>query len=256
MGKESYLITEQDLLEIGFDNKSYTNTFIDGIEGNFVQHINIDQMFYIRDKSWKKSSGREIHKTADTLINLLLSNELEAGEFKAKALDEVKRYKTTNKDDPITHFSAFAPTPVSTHSQKLDIINSELVKIDTSSISREISTSRKDIITSLLLLQGVIENLEKNDTNYIELEAKQSKVNVDMTFIRNLFTNYKIFTGSSKGKYTTTHKGKDDGYYINETDDELIEGKFFNLVKLCLNKAERDLKDNTIKKYIFNTLKP
>ena len=113
MDRESYLITEQDLLEIGFDNKSYTNTFIDGIEGNFVQHINIDQMFYIRDKSWKKSSGREIHKTADTLVNLLLSNEVEAGEFKAKALDEVKRYKTTNKDDPITHFSAFAPPPVS-----------------------------------------------------------------------------------------------------------------------------------------------
>jgi|SaaInlStandDraft_6_1057023.scaffolds.fasta_scaffold31709_3 hypothetical protein len=256
MGKQSYLITEQDLLEIGFDEKSYTDSSIDGIESDFVQHINIDQMSYIRDKSWKKSSGREIHKTADTLINLLLSNELEAGEFKAKALNEVKRYKTTNKDDPITHFSAFAPPPVSTHSQKLDIINSELVKIDTSSISREISTSRKDIITSLLLLQDVIERLEKNDANYIELEAKQSKVNVDMTFIRNLFTNYKIFTGSSKGKYTTTHKGKDDGYYINETDDELIEGKFFNLVKLCLNKAGRDLKDNTIKKYIFNTLKP
>ena len=256
MGKQSYLITEQDLLEIGFDEKSYTDSSIDGIESDFVQHINIDQMSYIRDKSWKKSSGREIHKTADTLINLLLSNELEAGEFKAKALNEVKRYKTTNKDDPITNFSAFAPPPVSTHSQKLDIINSELVKIDTSSISREISTSRKDIITSLLLLQDVIERLEKNDANYIELEAKQSKVNVDMTFIRNLFTNYKIFTGSSKGKYTTTHKGKDDGYYINETDDELIEGKFFNLVKLCLNKAGRDLKDNTIKKYIFNTLKP
>jgi len=256
MGKQPYLITEQDLLEIGFDEKSYTNSSIDGIESDFVQHINIDQMSYIRDKSWNKSSGREIHKTADTLINLLLSNELEAGEFKAKALNEVKRYKTTNKDDPITHFSAFAPPPVSTHSQKLDIISSELVKIDTSSISREISTSRKDIITSLLLLQGVIERLEKNDANYIELEAKQSKVNIDMTFIRNLFTNYKIFTGSSKGKYTTTHKGKGDGYYINETDDELIEGKFFNLVKLCLNKAERDLKDNTIKKYIFNTLKP
>ena len=256
MGKESYLITEQDLLEIGFDDKSYTNSSIGEIESDFVQHINIDQMIYIRAKSWKKSSGREIHKTADTLINLLLSNELEAGEFKAKALDEVKRYKTTNKDDPITHFSAFAPPPVSTHSQKLDIINSELVKIDTSSISREISTSRKDIITSLLLLQGVIERLEKNNSNYIELESNQSKVDIDMAFIRNLFTNYKIFTGSSRGKYTTTHKGKDDGYYTNETDDELIGGKFFNLVKLCLNKAERDLKDNTIKKYIFNTLKP
>jgi hypothetical protein len=232
--KQHSLITLEDLENIGFNSDNYINNSIDGIENDFVAHINTVLQHYYRDKKLTSVSNNKLPDAVDTLLELITSNEYEASIIKANAMQNIND-SDVNIDNIISYFEALAPAPVNTHSKKLRLINKALREHNQGLFGGGAKMSIESIFHQLETLQEVIKSLRKSDAEFKELESKQYKSKVELTFIKKLYTTWKTFTGAKKGLYIT-----------NEYDDS-ISGEFFNLVKLCFYKEGQTFTDSTIK---------
>jgi hypothetical protein len=232
--KQHTLITLEDLGTIGFNSDSYINNSIDGIDADFVTHINTVLQHHYRDKNLTSVSNKKLPNAVDALLELITSNEYEANIIKSNAMQNIND-SDVNIDNIVSYFEALAPAPVNTHSKKLMLINKALREHNQGLFGGGSQMSIESIFHQLETLQKVIENLSDSDTEFKKLEDKNIKTKLDMEFIKSLYVEWKIFTGATNSLYTT-----------NPIDDS-ISGEFFNLVKLCFTKEGRSLTDGSIK---------
>jgi hypothetical protein len=233
--KTQQLITAQDLKDIGFTSESYIQSSIDDIESVFITHINITLQHYYRDKNLTSISNQKLSNATDALLALLTSNEYEANILKSEAMQNLN----TDNQNTTSYFDAVAPVPIDTHSKKIQLINKALRKHNQGLFGGGNQMSIESIFHQLETLQKVIKNLSKSDAEFKKLEDKKSKAKLELTLIKDLHVNWKMFTGAKRGLYNT------NAY------DESISGEFFSLVKLCFEKESQNFADNTIKDKIY-----
>ena len=232
--KQHTLITLEDLKTIWLKPDGYINNSIDGIENDFVAHINTVLQHYYRDKKLTSTPNNKLPNAVDTLLELITSNEYEASIVKSNAMQNINDLDI-NIDNIVSYFEALAPAPVNTHRKKLRIINKALRVHNHGLFGGGGEMSIESIFHQLETLQKVIENLSESNAEFKKLEDRNVKSKLDTELIKSLYMEWRIFTGATSSLYTT-----------NPIDDS-ISGEFFNLVKLCFTKKGQNLTDGSIK---------
>ena len=95
---------------------------------------------------------------------------------------------------------------------------------------------------SFNLIESSYKDLTNNSDGYLEYEDNK-KSSKQFIFIRHLYSKFKEYTGIET-KYITDRE-----------DYQKITGAFFELVKICFNKANIFISDETLKQIISKALK-
>ena len=95
---------------------------------------------------------------------------------------------------------------------------------------------------SFNLIESSYKNITNNSDGYLEYEDNK-KSSKQFIFIRHLYSKFKEYTGIET-KYITDRE-----------DYQKITGAFFELVKICFNKANIYISDETLKQTISKALK-
>jgi len=95
---------------------------------------------------------------------------------------------------------------------------------------------------SFNLIESSYKNITNNSDGYLEYEDNK-KSSKQFIFIRHLYSKFKEYTGIET-KYITDRE-----------DYQKITGAFFELVKICFNKANIFISDETLKQIISKALK-
>ena len=110
-------------------------------------------------------------------------------------------------------------------------------------------SSINEILSSLNLVKKVAHQIESNyeadtsnDKSYLEY-FNNNKSEKERVFIQEIYEKFFRFTGS-KNKYNT-----------DRVEYSKVSGPFFNLIKLCFQRCNIFLSDESIKKKISNSLK-
>jgi len=95
---------------------------------------------------------------------------------------------------------------------------------------------------SFNLIESSYKNITNNSDGYLEYEDNK-KSSKQFIFIRHLYSKFKEYTGIET-KYITDRE-----------DYQKITGAFFELVKICFNKANIYISDESLKKKISSAFK-
>ena len=218
---------------------------------DLTESLNIEQLFYSRNtlNLSNKTKESEIYKASTKLLILLQTNEKEANQQKERAQNLANKYGGGSEFKTILTFDAIAPAHLDIHSEKLKLIDRELAKYNKSPLPEEPKPSTTLITHLLIVLQKTMERLQNHDSKYQKLMDRSLAKKVDQEFISQVYFTYRLYTGKHS-RYSTKFNYTDEDYLAAGSKDESISGNFFELVKLLLKKAGKNLTDSTIKKYI------
>jgi|SaaInlStandDraft_4_1057021.scaffolds.fasta_scaffold20835_2 hypothetical protein len=252
------LITEEDLINTQIKSNNNSISYWVNVlklknpgspNKDFINNINYTLASYFLSFDKREPNLRKkIEKKTKELLELINNDYTES--LKTQIEYARKCISNIDKDSKISYSDPFKAifTPFSPHNAKLKIIDQSLKESKLRSFKND-PTSLTEIRSSLLVLLNELDKLNLNTFNNKEIKLRpsayidefnkleQKQTEMDVNFIRELHKIYKAYTGQS------------DKFTYDEYNQK-YKGKFFSLLKLCLEKTGKNISDDRISKLI------